>query len=68
MGVVRLCAHGELRFHDEPQLEPVTGETLLQVKVISVCGSDLRWLSEGDTQVSSSPRIKFESMTSNHGR
>ncbi len=47
MEVMRLHARGELRFYDEPQPEPVTGETWLQIKAISVCGSDLRCLSEG---------------------
>jgi L-iditol 2-dehydrogenase len=48
MKVVRLHAHGELRLHDEPEPVPVTGEALVRVKAVGVCGSDLHWFSEGE--------------------
>jgi L-iditol 2-dehydrogenase len=47
MKVVRLHAHGELRLHNEPEPVPLSGEALLQVKAVGVCGSDLHWFTEG---------------------
>jgi L-iditol 2-dehydrogenase len=47
MKVVRLHAQGELRLHDEPEPVPIAGETLLRVKAVGVCGSDLHWFAEG---------------------
>ncbi len=47
MKVVRLHAQGELRLHDEPEPVPIAGETLLRVKTVGVCGSDLHWFAEG---------------------
>lgn len=46
MNVVRLHATGDLRQHDEPQPEPGPGETLVRVKAVGICGSDLHWFSE----------------------
>ena len=68
MKVVRLHAHGELRTHDEPQPAPGAGETLVRVKAVGVCESDLHWLNEGETRIASSPRNMFELTTSNHRR
>ena len=48
MKVVRLHAHGELCLHDEPEPVPVSGEALVRVKAVGVCGSDLHWFSEGE--------------------
>jgi L-iditol 2-dehydrogenase len=48
MKSVRLHAHGELRLHDEPEPVPVTGEVLVRVKAVGICGSDLHWFSEGE--------------------
>lgn len=47
MITVRLHAHGELRLHNEPEPVPIEGETLLRVKAVGVCGSDLHWFAEG---------------------
>jgi len=46
MNVIRLHAPNDLRFKKEskPQLGP--GETLVQVKAVGICGSDLHWLSD----------------------
>jgi L-iditol 2-dehydrogenase len=46
MKVVRLHATGDLRQHDEPQPEPGPAETLVRVKAVGICGSDLHWFSE----------------------
>lgn len=48
MKVVRLHAHGELRTHDEPRPATEAGETLVRVKAVGVCGSDLHWFNEGE--------------------
>jgi L-iditol 2-dehydrogenase len=47
MKVVRLYAHGKLCLDNEPEPVPAAGETLLHVKAIGVCGSDLHWFNEG---------------------
>jgi L-iditol 2-dehydrogenase len=46
MEVVRLHATGDLRQHDEPKPEPGPGETVVRVKAVGICGSDLHWFSE----------------------
>jgi L-iditol 2-dehydrogenase len=46
MKVLRLHAAGDLRLHDEPPPTPAVGESLLQVKAVGVCGSDLHWFRE----------------------
>jgi len=48
MKVVRLHSHGELSLHDEPQPETLVGESLVRVKAVGVCGSDLHWFTEGE--------------------
>lgn len=47
MKVIRLHARADLRLHDEPDPIPGTGEKMLQVKAVGICGSDLHWFSEG---------------------
>jgi L-iditol 2-dehydrogenase len=47
MKVIRLHASADLRFHDEPDPIPNTGEKQLQVKAVGICGSDIHWFSEG---------------------
>jgi L-iditol 2-dehydrogenase len=46
MKVLRLHAQGDLRLHDEPLPNPSTGEALLQVQAVGICGSDLHWFRE----------------------
>jgi L-iditol 2-dehydrogenase len=46
MKVLRLHAPGDLRLHDEPQPAPGPGETLLRVRAVGICGSDLHWFGE----------------------
>jgi L-iditol 2-dehydrogenase len=45
--VARLHGSADIRLHNEPKPVPVTGETLLQVHAVGLCGSDLHWLAEG---------------------
>jgi len=47
MHVVRLHGSGDLRLHAEPIPVPAAGESLLRVKAVGVCGSDLHWFAEG---------------------
>jgi L-iditol 2-dehydrogenase len=47
MKVLRLHAPGDLRIHDEPLPDCGLGETLVRVKAVGICGSDLHWFSEG---------------------
>ena len=47
MKVARLHGPGDLRFHDEPRPTPGPGETLVRVKAVGLCGSDLHWFEEG---------------------
>jgi L-iditol 2-dehydrogenase len=46
MKSVRLHAAHDLRVHEEPIPTPNTGEALINVKAIGVCGSDLHWYCE----------------------
>jgi len=46
MKAVRLHAARDLRVHDEPVPAPSSGEVLLRVKAVGVCGSDLHWYNE----------------------
>ena len=47
MKMLRLHAPGDLRLHDESL--PILGlsETLVRVRAVGICGSDLHWFSEG---------------------
>src|SRR5688500_12834005 len=48
MKSVRLHGAGDLRILDEPVPIAGTGEKLVRVKSVGVCGSDLHWFSEGE--------------------
>ena len=55
MKVARLHSAGDIRLHEEPDPIPGPDETLVWVKAVGLCGSDLHWFSEagiGDTQLS----------------
>jgi L-iditol 2-dehydrogenase len=47
MKVARLHAAADIRLHDEPLPVAATGETLVNVRAVGLCGSDLHWLEEG---------------------
>jgi L-iditol 2-dehydrogenase len=46
MKTLRLHGPGDLRLHEEPVPVPGTGETLLHVTAVGICGSDLHWFNE----------------------
>jgi len=48
MKSLRLHGTGDLRIHDEPVPIASTGEKLVRIKSVGVCGSDLHWFSEGE--------------------
>ena len=55
MRVARLHAPGDIRVHDVPRPEPASGEWLVEVTSVGLCGSDLHWFAEGgigDAQLS----------------
>ncbi len=47
MRVVRLHSQGKFLLHDEPLPTPSHGETLIRVKAVGICGSDIHWFAEG---------------------
>ena len=47
MKVLRLHAPGDLRLHEEPLPDRGSGETILRVQAVGICGSDLHWFGEG---------------------
>ena len=47
MQVVRVHGAGDLRLHDEPMPSPGSGESLVRVTAVSICGSDIHWFAEG---------------------
>ena len=47
MRALRLFAPSDLRLVEEPRPIPGSGEKLIQVKAVGICGSDLRWYREG---------------------
>jgi L-iditol 2-dehydrogenase len=47
MNTLRLHAAGDLRRHDEPVPVPASGEQLVRVGAVGICGSDLHWFTEG---------------------
>jgi L-iditol 2-dehydrogenase len=47
MNALRLHAPGDLKIHDEPIPVPGERESLIRVKAVGVCGSDLHWFGEG---------------------
>jgi L-iditol 2-dehydrogenase len=46
MKVARLHTVNDVRLHDEPEPVAGTGETLVRVTAVGLCGSDLHWFSE----------------------
>jgi L-iditol 2-dehydrogenase len=44
---LRLHGRGDLRLHEEERPEPRPGETLVRVRAVGLCGSDLHWFGEG---------------------
>ena len=46
MKVARLHSVGNISLHDEPVPVPDRGESLVRVKAVGLCGSDLHWFSE----------------------
>ncbi len=48
MKLLRLHASGDLRIHEEPTPHSKSDETLVRVKAVGICGSDLHWFSEGE--------------------
>lgn len=47
MKSIRLHGTGNLQIHEEPVPVAGAGETLIRVKAVGVCGSDLHWFGEG---------------------
>lgn len=47
MKILRLHAPHDFRFHEEPVPVPQTGEALLHVRAVGICGSDIHWYQEG---------------------
>jgi L-iditol 2-dehydrogenase len=46
MKVARLHGPGDIRVSDEPVPVPGTGEVLVRVRAVGICGSDLHWYAE----------------------
>jgi L-iditol 2-dehydrogenase len=46
MKTLRLHGPGDLRLHEEPLPVPKTGESLLRIQAVGICGSDLHWFNE----------------------
>jgi L-iditol 2-dehydrogenase len=47
MQVARIHGAGDVRLHDEPMPAPKSGEALVKVTAVGVCGSDVHWFREG---------------------
>ncbi len=47
MKAARLHGTGDVRVSDEPVPAVAAGESLIRVKTVGICGSDLHWYSEG---------------------
>ena len=47
MNTLRLFGAHDLRLLDEPTPKPASGEVLLKVASVGICGSDTHWFSEG---------------------
>ena len=47
MRVARLHGARDLRTGDEPAREPESGESLVRVEAVGICGSDLHWYEDG---------------------
>jgi L-iditol 2-dehydrogenase len=48
MKALRLHGAGDLRLHEEPEVEAGNGEILIDVTAVGLCGSDRHWLTEGE--------------------
>ncbi len=46
MKAARIFAPGDLRVLEEPWPKPASGESLVRVTSVGICGSDLHWFSE----------------------
>jgi L-iditol 2-dehydrogenase len=47
MRAVRLHAAGDVRLHEEPLPVPGSGEDLVRIGAVGLCGSDRHWFDEG---------------------
>jgi len=47
MQVARIHGAGDMRLHDEPLPTPRSGEVLVKVTAVGICGSDVHWFREG---------------------
>jgi L-iditol 2-dehydrogenase len=47
MHVLRLYGAGDLRLSEEPDPTPGSGESLMRVEAVGICGSDLHWVEDG---------------------
>lgn len=47
MRVLRLHSAADLRLHEEPSPTPTDGHSLVKVRAVGLCGSDLHWFTEG---------------------
>jgi L-iditol 2-dehydrogenase len=47
MRVVRIHAAGDVRVEEEDRPRPAPGETLVRVRSVGLCGSDVHWFAEG---------------------
>jgi L-iditol 2-dehydrogenase len=47
MRIARLHGPADLRLHDEERPQPGPGETLVRVRAVGLCGSDIHWFAEG---------------------
>ncbi len=47
MDVLRLHGAGDLRLHSELEPAPSSGEELVRVTAVGLCGSDLHWFEDG---------------------
>jgi len=47
MRVARLHGRGDLRLHEEERPRAAPGETLVRVRAVGLCGSDIHWFVEG---------------------
>ena len=46
MKTIRLHGQRNLQLHDEPIPVPLSGQQLLKIRSVGICGSDLHWFSE----------------------
>jgi L-iditol 2-dehydrogenase len=49
MKTLRLHAIHDLRLHEDPQPDAKSGESLIEVTAVGICGSDLHWVVDGTT-------------------